>query len=182
MDPAPLPPHGAIPELNITDWRALKLFSQRERELILKISGYSEKAWGARGVHLGSDLSSRRMGRGGGRGPGRILPHTLHLATLPQTARCAVLLVRLRTQGNWFQCLPGGRGFAPTIFCMGKETRPGLCSAESWRPSARRTKRSSTAMSEAVLARFLFGMTLTAYTALAASSLFVILDPISVVA
>jgi hypothetical protein len=25
--------------------------------LILKISGYSEKAWGARGVHLGSDLS-----------------------------------------------------------------------------------------------------------------------------
>ena len=57
VDPTPLPPHGAIPELNITDWQQLKTYSQRERDLILKISGYSEKAWGARGVYLGSDLS-----------------------------------------------------------------------------------------------------------------------------
>ena len=58
VDPTPLPPHGAIPELNLTDWQQLKALSQRERELILKISGYSEAAWGARGVHLGSDLSA----------------------------------------------------------------------------------------------------------------------------
>jgi hypothetical protein len=57
VDPTPLPPHGAIPELNLTDWNQLKALSQRERDLILKVSGYSEKAWGARGVHLGSDLS-----------------------------------------------------------------------------------------------------------------------------
>ncbi len=57
LDPAPLPPHGAIPELNLTDWRQLKHMSQRERDLILKISGFSERAWGARGVWLGSDLS-----------------------------------------------------------------------------------------------------------------------------
>jgi hypothetical protein len=57
LDPAPLPPHGAFPGLNITDWRQLKLLSQRDRNLILKISGYSERAWGARGVFLGSDLS-----------------------------------------------------------------------------------------------------------------------------
>jgi hypothetical protein len=56
VDPTPLPPQGAVPELNITDWRELKALSQRERELILKVSGFSEKAWGARGVHLGSDL------------------------------------------------------------------------------------------------------------------------------
>jgi hypothetical protein len=56
LDPAPLPPHGAFPELNLTDWRQLKALSQKERDLILKISGYSEKAWGARGVFLGSDL------------------------------------------------------------------------------------------------------------------------------
>src|SRR5208337_2735666 len=56
VDPSPLPPQGAIPELNLTDWTQLKSLSQRERELILKVSGYSEKAWGARGVHLGSDL------------------------------------------------------------------------------------------------------------------------------
>ena len=57
VDPAPLPPHAAIPELNITDWAQLKEFSQKDRQLILKVSGYSEKAWGARGVYLGSDLS-----------------------------------------------------------------------------------------------------------------------------
>ena len=58
VDPSPLPPQGAIPELNLTDWSQLKSLSQRERDLILKISGFSEKAWGARGVHLGSDLST----------------------------------------------------------------------------------------------------------------------------
>lgn len=57
VDPTPLPPHGAIPELNLTDWEQLKTMSQKERDLILKVSGYSENAWGARGVYLGSDLS-----------------------------------------------------------------------------------------------------------------------------
>lgn len=57
LDPAPLPPHAAFPGLNLTDWRQLKTLSQKDRDLILKISGYSEKAWGARGVFLGSDLS-----------------------------------------------------------------------------------------------------------------------------
>ncbi len=58
VDPTPLPPQGALPELNLTDWQQLKALSQRERELILKVSGFSDKAWGARGVHLGSDLST----------------------------------------------------------------------------------------------------------------------------
>jgi hypothetical protein len=56
MDPTPLPPQGAIPELNLTDWNQLKALSQKERNLILKVSGFSEHAWGARGVYLGSDL------------------------------------------------------------------------------------------------------------------------------
>jgi len=58
VDPTPLPPHGAIPELNLTEWEQLKSLSQRERNLILKVSGYSEEAWGARGVYFGSDLST----------------------------------------------------------------------------------------------------------------------------
>ena len=57
VDPLPLPPHGAIPELNLTDWQQLKALSQKERDLILKVSGFSPHAWGARGVYLGSDLS-----------------------------------------------------------------------------------------------------------------------------
>jgi hypothetical protein len=56
IDPSPLPPQGAIPGLDLTDWQQLKTLSQRERELILKVSGFSDKAWGARGVFLGSDL------------------------------------------------------------------------------------------------------------------------------
>ena len=58
VDPAPLPPHGAIPELNLTEWQQLKGLSQKERNLILKVSGFSESAWGARGVYLGSDLAA----------------------------------------------------------------------------------------------------------------------------
>ena len=58
LDPTPLPPHAAYPRLDLTDWQQLKTLSQRERDLILKVSGYSEKAWGARGVYLGSDLPS----------------------------------------------------------------------------------------------------------------------------
>jgi hypothetical protein len=57
LDPAPLPPQAVIPELNLTTWQQLKALSQKERELILKASGFSEHAWGARSVYLGSDLS-----------------------------------------------------------------------------------------------------------------------------
>ncbi len=56
VDPSPLPPHAAIPELNLTGWAELKTLSQKDRDLILKVSGFSESAWGARGVYLGSDL------------------------------------------------------------------------------------------------------------------------------
>jgi len=56
MDPAPLPHHGVIPLLEIHDWSELEHFSQKQRELILKISGFSETAWGSRGVELGTDL------------------------------------------------------------------------------------------------------------------------------
>ena len=62
VDPAPLPPHSAIPELNLTDWQQLKTMSQKERDLILKVSGFSPLAWGARGVFLGSDLSQADWG------------------------------------------------------------------------------------------------------------------------
>jgi hypothetical protein len=56
LDPSPLPPHATIPQLEIHSWEELKKFSQKERDLILKISGFSEKAWGSRGVYVGSDM------------------------------------------------------------------------------------------------------------------------------
>jgi len=57
VDPSPLPPQAAIPQLELTDWNQLTGLSQKQRDLILKVSGFSPHAWGARGVYLGSDLS-----------------------------------------------------------------------------------------------------------------------------
>ena len=56
VDATPLPPHAVIPELGINDWREMAKFSQKQRELVLKISGFHEEAWGARGVSVGHDL------------------------------------------------------------------------------------------------------------------------------
>ncbi|MDD2675954.1 MAG: hypothetical protein PHP75_00585 [Methylacidiphilaceae bacterium] len=57
LDPAPLPPQAVYPGLEINDWRELGHFSQSERDLVLKISGFSPLAWGSRGVFVGSDLA-----------------------------------------------------------------------------------------------------------------------------
>jgi hypothetical protein len=62
MDPASLPPGAVLdgPRVGgraLADWRQLGQASQKERELIIKISGFHETAWGARSVVLGSDCS-----------------------------------------------------------------------------------------------------------------------------
>ena len=58
LDPTPLPPHGEYPQLGIHDWNELKNFTQSQRALVLKVSGFSELAWGSRGVWIGNDLSA----------------------------------------------------------------------------------------------------------------------------
>ncbi|HEY1792529.1 MAG TPA: hypothetical protein VGG34_06395 [Opitutaceae bacterium] len=69
MDPAPLPP-GAVLDgpraagRPLADWRDLAHASQKERDLIIKISGYHETAWGARSVVLGSDSSREEWQQG----------------------------------------------------------------------------------------------------------------------
>lgn len=64
MDNRPLPPHAVIPNLTlgdspITDWQQLKAATQREREMVIKISGFSELSWGSHGVCIGHDVSSK---------------------------------------------------------------------------------------------------------------------------
>jgi hypothetical protein len=69
MDPAPLPP-GAVLDAPraagraLSDWRDLAHATQKERDLIIKISGYHETAWGARSVVLGSDCSREEWQHG----------------------------------------------------------------------------------------------------------------------
>jgi len=60
VDPTPLAPQATIPGLGIHDWREIAKFSQKKRELVLKISGFHEQAWGSRGVYVGHDLSSEK--------------------------------------------------------------------------------------------------------------------------
>lgn len=62
VDPAPLPPQAALPRLEVNGWKEVAGFSQKDRRLVLKISGFHETAWGSRGVHIGNDLSGAEWG------------------------------------------------------------------------------------------------------------------------
>lgn len=83
MDPAPLPP-GAVLDgpraanRPLNDWRDLSNASQKERDLIIKISGYHETAWGARSVVLGSDCSREEWQQGVERAM-ELAPTNLHV-------------------------------------------------------------------------------------------------------
>jgi hypothetical protein len=62
MDPVELPPNAVLdaPFVGgkpIYDWYQLVEAGKKERNLIIKISGFHESAWGARSVTLGSDSS-----------------------------------------------------------------------------------------------------------------------------
>lgn len=63
VEPLDLPHQAAIPGLEIQDFAELKSFSQTERELVLKLSGFNEKAWGSRSVTIGHDSSSGEWSR-----------------------------------------------------------------------------------------------------------------------
>lgn len=56
LDPTPLPPHAALPRLDAHSWEEVAGFSQKERKLVLKVSGFHETAWGSRGVFIGHDM------------------------------------------------------------------------------------------------------------------------------
>ena len=56
LDPTPLPHHGVIPRLEIQDWREAGKLSQKERDLLIKVSGFSPLGWGSRGIVVGSDV------------------------------------------------------------------------------------------------------------------------------
>jgi len=62
MDPRPMPPQGAIVGLQaggrpVSDFRQLASMPKSERAYVVKPSGFSELAWGSRGVKIGDDLT-----------------------------------------------------------------------------------------------------------------------------
>ena len=57
VDPTPLPHHAVLPGLEINAWDELAGFSQKDRQLVLKRSGFHQDAWGSRSVVIGHDVS-----------------------------------------------------------------------------------------------------------------------------
>ncbi len=62
LDPRPLPPQAAIAGLTaqgkpVRDWMELAELGKSERDYVVKPSGFSELAWGARGVKVANDLT-----------------------------------------------------------------------------------------------------------------------------
>jgi hypothetical protein len=62
IDPHPLPPQAVIAGLEvdgrqIRSWNELFVLSKSERQFVVKPSGFSELAWGSRGVYVANDLT-----------------------------------------------------------------------------------------------------------------------------
>ena len=62
LDPHPLPPQAVIYGLEVEGrpiraWRDLYGLSKSERQFVVKPSGFSEMAWGSRGVYVANDLT-----------------------------------------------------------------------------------------------------------------------------
>jgi hypothetical protein len=62
LDPRPLPPQAVVPGITaagqpLHDWKQLVGLGKSERDYVVKPSGFSELAWGSRGVRVANDLS-----------------------------------------------------------------------------------------------------------------------------
>jgi hypothetical protein len=62
IDPRPLPPQGVIHGLEaagspVHEWSQLANLTKTEREFVVKPSGFSQLAWGSRGVRVANDLT-----------------------------------------------------------------------------------------------------------------------------
>jgi len=127
MDPTPLPP-GAVLEgprvggRMLNDWRDLAAASQKERDLIIKISGFHETAWGARSVVLGSDCSREEWQQGVEQAL-RLAPSNLHiLQEYRKPKRLAHPLFDATGDGMATE-KPGRLRLCPYYFVVGGQTR-----------------------------------------------------------
>ena len=62
LDNRPLPPQAAVVGLTagglpVNDWMQLETLGKGERDYVVKPSGFSELAWGSRGVQIANDLT-----------------------------------------------------------------------------------------------------------------------------
>src|SRR4030066_1830382 len=68
LDSTEMPPYGIIPGLRVGNkkvvsaWNDLADSTQKERQFVIKPSGFSVLAWGSRGVTIGEDVSKEDWG------------------------------------------------------------------------------------------------------------------------
>ena len=123
MDPAPLPP-GAVLDAPraagraLSDWRDLANATQKERDLIIKISGYHETAWGARSVVLGSDCSREEWQHGLDRAI-ELAPTNLHVLQTYEKPR--------RARHRVYRPDPAANQTAPAMTAVEVDGRLRLC-------------------------------------------------------
>ncbi len=129
MDPAPLPPGAVLdgPHVGgraLVDWRDLGEASQKERDLIIKISGFHETAWGARSVVLGSDCSREEWKAGVNRAV-ELAPTHLHVLQNYQKPRRLQHPVYRAEAGQAAAVVPaqGRVRLCPYYFVVGGEAR-----------------------------------------------------------
>ena len=178
VDPAPLPPHAAIPELNLTDWRQLQTLSHKERDLILKVSGFSPHAWGARGVFLGSDLSHADWAAA----IERAIAGFDHSPFVLQRYQKPSLV-----DAQWFDFdrnhlvpMKGRVRLCPYYFVSGRSRNRARATGRRAGHHLPRRQEDHPRHDRGHL-RLLLGMSVFEYTLLATSSLFVIVDPLAAV-
>jgi len=123
VDPTPLPPHAVLPGLEIHDWSEMGRFSQSQRDLILKISGFSPLAWGSRGVSLGSDLASGEWQR---QIDTALAEFPTHPYILQRFMKGALLEHPYLDETGAPQTMKGRARICPYYFVPGEQTRPTL--------------------------------------------------------
>jgi hypothetical protein len=123
VDATPVPPHAVIAGLNINDWREMAKFSQKQRELVLKISGFHEHAWGSRGVYVGHDLPAKEWAEAIERALASFPAHPFVLQRFEKSK--LVETSYFDFEANEVRTFPGRVRLCPYYFVVGDTARLG---------------------------------------------------------
>jgi hypothetical protein len=128
IDPRPLPPQAAIIGLTagglpVRDWMALEALGKSERDYVVKPSGFSELAWGSRGVKVANDLTKEQW-HDALAGALERYPKTPHILQRFHKGR-RVSVDYYDRSADTVKTMDGRVRLCPYYFVVGNETRLG---------------------------------------------------------
>ncbi|MDH2909147.1 MAG: hypothetical protein HKL92_07635 [Candidatus Eremiobacteraeota bacterium] len=128
LDPRPLPPQAAIVGVTVAgrpvdDFMDLAELTKSEREYVVKPSGFSELAWGSRGVKVANDLTREEWIEALRNGLAQFekTPHILQRFHKPKRVRQSYLDRR----SDEIRTFDGRVRLCPYYFVLGDEVRVG---------------------------------------------------------